>query len=124
MTPSWSIPPNERIAITGDQDERCEYANDVAPHPPWHAHAHPGRWPCYCWSRGEIIEQGAGEQNSDGLGMMPQRRWLLMHLSREWLLYDMMKLNAGIKGPVARFPGVLRSIAARMADDFIAGAER
>jgi hypothetical protein len=115
------IPRSDRTAVTGDQDERCEYANDVAPHPPWHAHAHPGRRPCYCWSRGEILEYRF-EESGDGLGMKPQRRWLLTHID-EWLLYDVLALRTGTKGPAARFGKVLRSVAARMADAVIAELE-
>lgn len=112
---------DERTQVTGDQDTHRLFADDVAPHGEWHAHAHPGRDPCYCWSRGDVVPGGEAH-DIDGLGMRPQRRWLLMPVFSEWSLYDMLALNAGRKGPVARFPGTRRSEAARLADTFIAGA--
>lgn len=131
MTASFSIRPNERTRITGDQDERHEFADDVEPHAPWRAHAHPFRRPCYCWHRGEVMPESPGE-NADGLGQRPRLRWFLMHFGHGteehpfeggWRLYDRKRLDRGEPGSSAGPWDVLRSEAARLADVFIEHVE-
>lgn len=101
-----------RQMLTGDCNEE-RGADDVIPHAPWVAVAHPDFDPCYDWHRGEELPSRDGDPHT-------RRRWLLARNSQGWALYDRKALDAGTLGPIAGPWALKRSDAAHVADAVIA----